>query len=80
MSSKLLAVQIANVANAQTARRDVQRPRHRKPASTATAGRTAAVPESPRTIPLPRVRPIRSIAAAAVRAIARAFAAPATRN
>ena len=76
MSSKLLAVQIANLANARTERRDVHRPRHPKRTKTPTARRTVAVPESSWTVPVRQVRPIRSVITTTVQAIARMFAAP----
>jgi hypothetical protein len=76
MSSKLVAVQIANVAaNARSERRDVHRKRHPKPTRTGAARRTVAVPESPWAVPAHRARPIRSLATAASQVIARLRAA-----
>jgi hypothetical protein len=72
MSSKLVAIQIANVAaNARSERRDVHRKRHPKPARTTAVRRVVAVPETSWTVPARRVRPIRSVVGAAAQAIAR---------
>ena len=76
MSSKLIAVQIANVAaNARSERRDVHRKRHPRPTRTTAGRHVVAVPETSWTVSARRVRPIRSVVGAAVGAIARVRAA-----